>query len=344
MTYADAIRQALEDAMAADPSVVILGQAVDDPKPTYGTTAGLTEKFGQGRAFNTPLSEEGMTGVAVGMALAGLRPVLTHIRMDFLVLGMNQLVNVASKVRWMYGGRLTCPLVIRGIIGKSWGQGPQHSQGLYPLFCHIPGLRVATPWQPDCAYVALRQALRLDEPTIFVEHRLLHRLEGPMELASLAKDADDLKVMSHSVAWPDAQVTLMGISWMAEECLRAAHLLAEAGIYAEVVSPVWLSPLEDGAIRDSVRRTGRLVAVDCAWVMGGIGSEIVARFSEEGILPAGQMRRLGFAPTACPTSPALEASYYPTPRTIAKAAMALLGEPKWEPGKVAPEIAFKGPF
>src|SRR3989449_9838845 len=145
LTYAEALREASEQEMAHDASVSVLGLAVDDPKPIYGTTRGLAAKFGSDRVFNTPLSEEAMTGVAIGAAMAGLRPVHVHIRMDFVLIAMNQIVNMAAKARYMYGGAVSVPIVVRSIIGRSWGQGPQHSQALHALFMHIPGLRVVAP-------------------------------------------------------------------------------------------------------------------------------------------------------------------------------------------------------
>src|SRR5947208_7402484 len=146
--------------MARDPSVIVLGIGVDDFKAVYGTTRGLLEKFGPERVFDTPLSEDGMTGVAIGAAMAGLRPIHVHIRMDFLTLAMNQIVNIAAKARYMYGGSVSVPLVIRAIIGRSWGQGPQHSQALHALFMHVPGLKIVAPATPYDAKGALIQAIR----------------------------------------------------------------------------------------------------------------------------------------------------------------------------------------
>ena len=343
VTYAAAIRQALEDAMLADPSVVVFGQAVDDPKPTYQTTAGLADKFGRDRVVNTPLSEEGMTGVAVGMALAGLRPVLVHIRADFLLLSFNQLVNMAAKIRDMYGGRLRCPMVVRIVIGKSWGQGPQHSQGIYQMLLSVPGLKVVAPAFPGAAYLALRAAIRDDDPVIFVEHRLLHDVEGDVD----TDEHPDTMIQDQAVVHGEAgDVTLVGVSWMAVECLRAMALLAQKGVRADVVVPTWLAPLDTSLIEASVARTGRLVVVDCSWTFSGWGAEVVARLAEDGILPGGgKIRRLGFAPTACPTSPALEASYYPTASSIAKTAYGLItGDESWEPSGEIAEATFRGPF
>src|SRR3989338_6353179 len=178
LTYAEAIREATLQEMDRDPSVVVMGLGVEDPRPIYGTTRGLAERFGADRVFNTPLAEEGMTGVAIGAALAGLRPIHVHIRMDFLLLAMNQLINMAAKSRYMYGGSVSVPIVVRSIIGKSWGQGAQHSQGLYSFFMHVPGLKVVAPTTPYDAKGCLTAAIRDDNPVIFVEHRILHFQKG----------------------------------------------------------------------------------------------------------------------------------------------------------------------
>ena len=184
LSYVDAIREATDQQMEEDASVVVFGLDVDDPKAIQGTTRGLAEKYGPERVFGTPLSEEAMTGAAIGMALAGLRPVHIHIRMDFLMLAMNQLVNVAAKSRYMYGGQVHVPMVVRCMIGKSWGQGAQHSQGLHSFFMHVPGLKVVAPTNPYDAKGCLIQAIRDDDPVIYVEHRILHFQKGivPEEL------------------------------------------------------------------------------------------------------------------------------------------------------------------
>src|SRR5213080_2197350 len=180
LSYADAIREATDQEMARDPSVIVFGLDVDDPRAIQGTTRGLMERYGPERVFGTPLSEDAMTGAAVGMALAGLRPIHVHIRMDFLMLAMNQLVNVAAKSRYMYGGSVSVPLVVRAMIGKSWGQGAQHSQGLHSFFMHVPGLKVVAPSTPFDAKGCLSAAVRDDNPVLYVEHRLLHAQKGPV--------------------------------------------------------------------------------------------------------------------------------------------------------------------
>src|SRR6476646_6988418 len=184
ISFVDAVREAAELEMARDQNVIVFGLDVDDPKAIQGTTRGLVEKFGPERVFGTPLSEDAMTGAAIGMALAGLRPIHVHIRMDFLMLAMNQLINVAAKSRYMYGGRVSVPLVVRSMIGKSWGQGAQHSQGLYSMLMHVPGLKAVAPSTPYDAKGCLIAAIHDDNPVMYVEHRLLHFQKGPVPEAA----------------------------------------------------------------------------------------------------------------------------------------------------------------
>src|SRR5215470_18320214 len=176
--YVDALCEGVAQEMERDPRVFLFGLDVDDHKAIQGSTRGLVDEFGRERVFGTPLSEDAMTGVAIGAAMAGMRPIHVHIRMDFLMLAMNQLINVAAKARYMYGGQVKVPLVVRSMIGKSWGQGAQHSQGLYAMFMHVPGLKVVAPTNAHDAKGAMIAAIRDDNPVMFVEHRLLYPTES----------------------------------------------------------------------------------------------------------------------------------------------------------------------
>jgi pyruvate/2-oxoglutarate/acetoin dehydrogenase E1 component len=344
ITVAEALREACAQEMARDPRVVVMGQGVDDFKGFYGTTRGLAEQFGPDRCFDTPLAEEGMTGIAIGMALAGLRPIHTHIRMDFMLLAMNQIVNIAAKSRYMYGGAVSVPLVIRAVIGRSWGQGAQHSQGLHSLFMHIPGLRVVAPTTPYDAKGLLVQAIRDDNPVIFVEHRMLHLQKGHVPEKLYTVPFGKARVLT-----PGDDITLVGVSHAAVDCLRAAECLREKGIEAEVIDPVSLSPLDADTIAESVSKTGRLLVADSGWTMCGSSAEIITQVGErlQGTKPF-VFRRLGFAPVVCPTTKTLEQRFYPNARTIAAEAHRLVhGEREtWEPeGVEQPEIIqFRGPF
>ncbi len=344
LSYVDAIREATDQEMDRDPSVLVFGLDVDDPKAIQGTTRGLLDKYGPERVFGTPLSEDAMTGVAIGLALGGMRPIHVHIRMDFLMLAMNQLINIAAKSRYMYGGVVQVPIVVRSMIGKSWGQGAQHSQGLYSFFMHVPGLRVVAPTTPYDAKGCLIQAIRDNDPVVYVEHRILHFQKGPVPEALYTVPLGKARITAQG-----SDVTIVGISHMQLECLRAQHYLETIGIGAEVIDPIWLQPLDIDTIAESVRKTGRLCVVDNGWITCGAGAEIVAAVLERlQAVRSIQVCRLGFAPVTCPPSPTLEDLYYPSGRTIAAAARTLVtGEDdKWMPQERADlrEIEFKGPF
>jgi pyruvate/2-oxoglutarate/acetoin dehydrogenase E1 component len=344
LSYVDAIREATDLEMARDSAVVLFGLDVDDPKAIQGTVRGLVEKYGAERVFGTPLSEDAMTGAAIGMALAGLRPIHVHIRMDFLMLAMNQLVNVAAKSRYMYGGQVALPLVVRSMIGKSWGQGAQHSQGLHSFFMHVPGLKVTAPATPYDAKGCLSAAVRDDNPVLYVEHRLLHFQNGPVPEGSYVVAPGKARVTAVG-----EDITIVGISYMQVECLRAQRYLEAIGCQAEVIDPIWLSPLDIDTIVESVEKTGRLLVVDNGWLCCGAGAEIIASVAErlQGVRDLA-LKRMGFAPVTCPTTPVLEELFYPNARTIAAAARDLVEGTAtgWLPDERTDlqSIEFKGPF
>jgi pyruvate/2-oxoglutarate/acetoin dehydrogenase E1 component/TPP-dependent pyruvate/acetoin dehydrogenase alpha subunit len=343
LSYVDAIREALEQELARDPSVLVYGLDVDDPKAILGSTRGLVEKFGPERVFGTPLSEDAMTGAAVGMALAGLRPVHVHIRMDFLMLAMNQLVNVAAKYLYMYGGKKSLPIVVRALIGKSWGQGAQHSQALYAFFMHVPGFKVVAPSTPYDAKGCLIAAIQDPNPVLMVEHRILYYQKGPVPTAAYTVKPGKARVTASGT-----DITLVGISYMQIECLRARCYLEEKEINAEVIDPIWLAPLDLDTIVNSARKTGRLCVVDNGWLTCGASAEIIVQVIErlQGKQVI-QVQRLGFAPVTCPTTPPLEDLFYPNARTIAAAAHTMVtGRTDWMPAERADlkAIEFKGPF
>lgn len=343
LSYPEAIKEAIEQEMAQNPSVIVLGQGVDDPKGILGTTKGLAERFGSKRVFDTPLAEDGMTGVAIGAALAGLRPIHIHIRMDFVLLAMNQLINMAAKMRYMFGGEVFIPLVVRSIIGKSWGQGAQHSQSIYPLFMNIPGLKIFAPSTPYDAKGCLIQGIRDDNPVLFIEHRLLYYQRGYVPTESYTVPFGKARILAKG-----EDVTLVGISQMAIECLRARQYLKEIHIDAEVIDPVSLSPLDIDTIYDSVLKTRRLIITDNAWITCGAGAEIIARLIERKIPKNVAIKRMGFASVPCPTTPSLEQPFYPDAKTIALNAYQMLFSDKrtWLPitELQIEEVEFKGPF
>ncbi len=344
--YVDALREAFEQEMARDELVFIFGLDVDDHKGIQGSTIGLLEKFGPERVFGTPLSEDAMTGVAIGAAMAGLRPIHVHIRMDFLLLSMNQLINMAAKSHYMYNGQVKVPLVVRAMIGRSWGQGGQHSQALQSLFMHIPGLKVVVPSNAHDAKGCMIAAIRDNNPVLFIEHRLLYSTEG-----YVAEESYEVPLGKARVMVSGTDITIVAISHMVMEALRAQKQLEKAGISAEVIDPISLKPLDIETILESVMKTKRLLIVDNAWLMCGAASEIITQIIErlpEDLQGKIKMARMGFAETTCPTTRSLEDLFYPNEQTISSKAYLMVkgSSGNWKPDtSQKSEIdAFKGPF
>ena len=356
LTYTQAIQEATRQAMEADPSVLLLGMGVDDHKAIHGSTKDLA-RFFPGRVFDTPLSEDGMQGVCNGLAMAGMRPIHVYTRCDFALLAANQIVNMAAKARAMYGGKVKCPVVIRMAIGRSWGQGAQHSQGLHGTFAHFPGLNVVVPATPYHAKGLLLEALRQDDPTVFVEHRLLYPSTGHVPEEPYRVEFGRAHRYEHNYRGsPD--VTIVAASVMLGEALAAGRALADAGLVADVVDPVTVSPLDGDAIAGwAGEGRGRLLVVDGGWPAFGLGAEVVARVVErlqrgpDG-LDGVKVQRLGHAPCPTPTSKPLEDLYYPSAATIAAAAWRMVEAPNSEDA-VVPDCVraaksdrevFRGPF
>ena len=340
MKYGEAIRGALIHAMERDPKVFVMGIGVDDHRAVFGSTLGLVDRFGRERVFDTPIAEGAMTGIAIGAALNGFKPVHIHIRTDFLYLAMDQLCNIAAKWRAMFGGEMSVPLVVRAVIGRSWGQGAQHSQSLQSFFMHVPGFRVAMPTTPAEAQGLLLSALAGRDPAILIEHRLLYDISGEVPNPPRAFPFGKAVVRREG-----RDVTIIANSYMAVESLKAAEYLAGHGIEIEVVDPVSLVPLDRATLLGSIRKTGRLLVVDTSWISCGVSAEIAALAADEAFdALTGPVRRLGMKPVACPVSKPLENEFYPSARTIAAEVFAMLG--RAAPQGRAPELAndFKGPF
>ena len=344
--YVDALHEAFEQEMERDPNVFLFGLDVDDHKGIQGSTLGLQEKFGKDRVFCTPLSEDAMTGVAIGAAMAGYRPIHVHIRMDFMLLCMNQLINMAAKSHYMYNGQVQVPMVIRAMIGRSWGQGGQHSQALHALFMHIPGLKVVAPSNANDAKGCMIAAIRDNNPVIFIEHRLLYAVDGYVPYQSYEVPLGTARVLQTG-----NDITIIAVSHMVMEALRARKHLESIGIHAEIIDPISLWPLDMNTMMASVSKTGRVLVVDNAWLPCGASSEILMQIYERcnktgAAIP--NMARMGFAFTTCPTTKPLENIYYPNSRTIAaKVYQMMKGQDQhWEPpAHIKTEIdAFKGPF
>ena len=348
LTYAEAIRDGYREAMQKDPSVLLIGLGVPDPKGFFGTTSGLLEAFGPLRVMDMPCSENGMTGIVLGASLNGLKPVLNHQRMDFALLAMDQICTQAAKWSYMFGGKAHAPVVFRMILGRGWGQGPQHSQALHSWFAHIPGLKVVMPSTPHDAKGMMIAAIEDPNPVVYIDHRWLHHVRGPVPSGHYHVEIGPLRV-----ARPGKDVTIVALSYMVLEALEAAERLAQDGVEAEVLDLRCLRPMDRKGVLRSVRKTGRLVAVDQAWACAGISAEILASVAEDSQthLKCSPVRiTLPDCPT--PTSPILAAEYYPRSGHIAGAVLQMLGRPA-NLDEVAlqsgieydkPNPAFTGPF
>ncbi len=323
LRYVDALAEATAQEMERDEKVFLFGLDVDDHKAIQGSTAGLLEQFGPERVFGTPLSEDSMTGFAVGAAMAGYRPIHVHIRMDFMTLCMNQLINMAAKAHYMYNGQVNVPLVVRTMIGRSWGQGAQHSQALHSLFMHIPGLKVVAPSNAHDAKGCLIAAIRDNNPVIFMEHRLLCNAEAYVSQDPYANEIGHGRIVKGG-----GDITIVAISHMLTEGLRAAKHLEKLGINAEIIDPIWLRPFDIDLVYQSVQKTGHLLVVDNGWLNCGASSEILTQVFEraqtDGNAQKIRLARMGFADTTCPTTRCLEEHFYPTAITIMQKATELL--------------------
>lgn len=274
LSFAKAINEAMFIAMEASDEVITYGLGVPDPKGVFSTTLGLQEEFGAQRVFDTPTSENAMTGIGIGASLAGLRPVMVHQRVDFFLLAMDQLINNAAKWNFMFGGNNNVPITIRLIVGHGWGQGPTHSQNLQSLFSHIPGLKVVMPATPYDAKGMLLESIFDDGPVIFLEHRWLHGLEGDVP-------AGDYRVelgKSNKVTAGD-DITIVSMSYMTVEAVHAVKHLNEKGISCELIDLRSTSPLDWSIIEESIKKTGRLIVLDTASESYSSSSEIISRAS-----------------------------------------------------------------
>jgi pyruvate dehydrogenase E1 component beta subunit len=316
LRYIDAVRGALEDEMAQDASVVVLGEDVTVGGP-FGATKGLVERFGPKRVRDTPISEGTIVGMAAGAALAGMRPVVEVMFIDFITLAMDQLVNHAAKLRYMSGGQLSVPLVIRAQGGTSGSMGAHHSQSLEAWLTHVPGLSVVAPSTPGDADALLRAAIRSDDPVVFLEHRALYWTRGEVPDPATVGVPAERAVVRRS----GADVTIAAWSRMARTALDAALALGAEGVSAEVVDLRSLRPLDMDTLVGSVRRTGRCVVAHEAVTEGGLGAEVASRVTEEAWdRLAAPVARVGapFAPV--PFAPELERAFVPDADAIAIAA------------------------
>jgi pyruvate/2-oxoglutarate/acetoin dehydrogenase E1 component len=349
ITYAQAVLEATDQCMSADESVYIMGLGVPDPKGIFGTTLGLRDKYGSQRVMDMPVSENAMTGVAIGSALKGMRPILTHQRVDFMLLSLDQIINNAAKWHYMFGGKLSVPMVIRVMIGRGWGQGPQHSQSLHSLFAHIPGLKVLMPFSPHDAKGLLISAIQDNNPVIFLEHRWLHNTYGEVPEKHYSLPIGKAKIVRKG-----KDVTIISASHMTLEALQAAELLSKSQIEAEVLDLRSIKPLDVEAVIESAQKTGRVIVADPGWASFGLAAEIISLISENVYSALKQPPvRITYPDTPTPTSWELSRYYYPRPIDIVNAARRLMGLKETSEKEMGfqqnmpldiPDKSFTGPF
>jgi len=353
ISYAEAIREATDIMMARDPSVFVIGEGVPDPKKIFGTTSGLIEKY-KGRVLDMPLSENGMTGICVGAALTGMRPVMVHQRVDFGLLAMDQIANSAAKWNYMFDGKRSVPMVIRFIIGRGWGQGPQHSQSLQALFAHIPGLKVVMPSTPYDAKGMLISAIEDNNPVIFIEHRWLHYIKDDVPEGYYTVPLEKCRVIREG-----KDITIAATSYMTIESIKASEMLMELGISVEVVDIRTLKPLDEETIISSVKKTKNLLVCDSGWKFGGFAGEVIATVVEKAFDQLSSApQRIASPDFPTPSSRALADAYYPLSTDIANKVLAMLGRSKQDLEKLEgiakirfrgvsldqPDASFEGPF
>ncbi len=321
MSFVEAAREGLAEEMSRDPSIFVVGEGVGRRGGNFNTTVGLYDVFGPERMRDTPISERGFTTLCTGAAVTGSRPVVDFMFIDFLTDAFGDLLNQTAKLRWMSGGRVNVPIVLRGCIGVVNSNAAHHSGNYYPLFMHIPGFLVAVPSNPGDAKGMLKTAIRCDDPVLFLEHKNLLNLKGPVP------DGEHLVPFGKAtVAAEGRDVTVVAISFMVSKTLRAREELAQDGISVEVIDPRTLAPLDIATILESLHKTGRLLIVDEDYAPAGAAAEIATQVMELAFddLDA-PVRRLNgvFAPT--PFSPAF-ANIVPRQAAIAQAVRDLMAE------------------
>ena len=321
LTFAQAVNEALAEELRRDPTVFVIGEDVAEAGTPFKVLAGLVEEFGTGRIVDSPISEAGITGLGVGAAITGLRPVVDIMFGDFLTLVLDQLANQAAKTHYMSGGNLKVPLTLRTTMGATRRSAAQHSQSLHAWVAHVPGLKVVLPSTPSDAKGLLKSAIRDDNPVVFIEDKMDYSVKGevpageytiPFGVADVKRAGED--------------VTIVATSSMVRTALAAADQLEAEGISAEVIDPRTLAPLDADALVRSAEKTGRAIVVDEGHRSYGAGAELAAVIAERAFYSLdAPVTRLGALDVPIPFSPALEDETVPTPETVAAAARQLCG-------------------
>jgi pyruvate dehydrogenase E1 component beta subunit len=321
ITFADAVREAVTEEMRRDPRVFVLGVDVAEAGTTFKVLSGLVEEFGPERVLDTPISEAGITGIGVGAAMTGMRPVVDIMFGDFITLTMDQMVNQAAKIHYMSGGKLKVPMVLRTTLGASRRSAAQHSQSLHALFSHIPGLKVVLPATPYDAKGLLKSAIRDDNPVAFFEDKMMYKTKGPVPESEYL-----IPLGVAAIKRPGKDITIVATSSMVYVALAAAGMLAPAGIEAEVIDPRTTFPLDKQTLIESAKKTGRAIVVDEGYGRYGVTAEIASVIAEGAFyyLEA-PVRRMGAMDVPIPFSPALEDLTIPSAESLTAEAKKLCG-------------------
>ena len=322
LTFAQAVREALAEEMRRDSRVCILGEDVAEAGTPFKVLSGLVEEFGKDRVIDTPISEAGFTGVGVGAAMTGMRPVIDIMFGDFLTLTMDQMVNQAAKVHYMSGGRWKVPMVLRTTLGATRRSAAQHSQSLHAWLSHVPGLKVVMPSAPYDAKGLLKSAIRDDNPVVFFEDKMSYKQKGPVpaEEYTIPFGVADIKRVGKDI-------TIVATSSMVEVALGAAALLVKIGISAEVIDPRTTWPLDEKTLIESAKKTSRAIVVDEGYGRYGVTGEIASVIAEGAFYNLeAPVKRMGAMHVPIPFSPPLEDATVPTERTVFEAARALCGK------------------
>jgi pyruvate/2-oxoglutarate/acetoin dehydrogenase E1 component len=319
LTFAQAIREAMAEEMRRDATVCVMGEDVAEAGTPFKVLSGLVEEFGKDRVLDTPISEAGFTGMAVGAAMTGLRPIVDIMFGDFITLTMDQMVNQAAKVHYMSGGKWKVPMVMRTTLGATRRSAAQHSQSLHAWFSHVPGLKVVLPSTPYDAKGLLKSAIRDENPVVFFEDKMMYKLKGPVpsEEYTIPLGVADVKREGRDI-------TLIATSSMVQVALGAAALLAEAGISAEVIDPRTMWPLDEKTLIESAKKTSRVIVIDEGYERYGVTAELAS------VIAAGAfydldapVKRMGAMHVPIPFSPPLEDMTVPTEQKVFEAARAL---------------------
>jgi len=321
LTFAQAIREALAEEMRRDSTVCILGEDVAEAGTPFKVLSGLLEEFGKDRVLDTPISEAGFTGLAVGAAMTGMRPVVDIMFGDFITLTMDQMVNQAAKVHYMSGGKWKVPMVMRTTMGATRRSAAQHSQSLHAWYCHVPGLKVVLPSTPYDAKGLLKAAIRDENPVVFFEDKMMYKMKGsvpegdytvPLGVADIKRVGED--------------ISLIATSSMVQVALGAATMLEEIGISAEVVDPRTMWPLDEKTLIDSAKKTSRAIILDEGYERYGVTAELASVIATGAFYDLdAPVKRMGAMHVPIPFSPPLEDVTVPTEQTVFEAARALCG-------------------